>query len=300
MFRRFLRRINSSKTTDRVVVTSPTQRRKKALLMGLNYTGTNSALNGCENDVDHIKQYLLKHGYEEKNIKIMTEDSSCFDRPTKRNMINAIKQFSKDSDENTDLFFHYSGHGTYLKDRSIPAVRSRAIDEEDGRDECLCPLDYTRAGMITDDDLRKMLVDPLKKGCNLTALLDCCHSGTALDLQVNYIIDMSNDDKSKFTARKNNRVKPTDANVVMISGCLDNQTSADYYGADPYTNQKEFQGAMTNAFLVTMNDIESKNKNVSYKRVMKGITNVITRQRFTQRPQFSSGYLIDLEKEMIV
>ena len=36
--------------------------------------------------------------------------------------------------------------------------------------------------MIIDDELLERLVLPLPRGCRLTALMDCCHSGTALDL----------------------------------------------------------------------------------------------------------------------
>mmetsp|Transcript_11403 Transcript_11403/g.26461 ORF Transcript_11403/g.26461 Transcript_11403/m.26461 type:complete len:117 (+) Transcript_11403:834-1184(+) len=39
-----------------------------------------------------------------------------------------------------------------------------------------------RAAYIVDDDILKMLVRPLKPGVTLTCLIDCCHSGTVLDL----------------------------------------------------------------------------------------------------------------------
>lgn len=48
--------------------------------------------------------------------------------------------------------------------------------------ETICPLDYESAGQLTDDDMHKLLVAPLPKGCRLTAIMDCCHSGSSLDL----------------------------------------------------------------------------------------------------------------------
>ena len=39
---------------------------KKALLIGINYIGTSSALNGCINDVENIKRYLLTKDYREE------------------------------------------------------------------------------------------------------------------------------------------------------------------------------------------------------------------------------------------
>lgn len=49
-------------------------------------------------------------------------------------------------------------------------------------DETICPTDYARSGVIVDDDLNKMLVRPLGPGVTLHAVMDCCHSGTTLDL----------------------------------------------------------------------------------------------------------------------
>jgi hypothetical protein len=274
---------------QQVDIVESINRSKKALLMGLNYTGTQSALNGCENDIYNIRDFLIRYGYEPQNIRIMTEDKKGADRPTRANMINAIKAFVKNSD-NHDLFFHYSGHGSYKHEGYYG-------DEEDRRDECLCPLDYARAGMIKDDEIKKILVDPLKKNTKLTVLMDCCHSGSICDLKYRYKIDMGGEN-SKFTVRHNRKNKETAAQVVMISGCMDKQTSADYYGIDPHTLQKEFQGAMTNAFLNSMKDLESSGKRATYKRVMKGITGHILRGRFTQRSQFSTGYKMDLNAYM--
>ncbi len=44
------------------------------------------------------------------------------------------------------------------------------------------PSDFKKSGVLVDDDLNDMLVLPLPAGVRLTALFDCCHSGTALDL----------------------------------------------------------------------------------------------------------------------
>ena len=75
----------------------------------------------------------------------------------------------------------YIGHGGNVRDRSG--------DEADGRDETLIPLDYARAGQITDDILLKELVLPMAKGVFATSIMDCCHSGTILDLPYRFTAD---------------------------------------------------------------------------------------------------------------
>ena len=42
--------------------------------------------------------------------------------------------------------------------------------------------------MILDDELHRILVEPLPTGCKLTALVDACHSGSVLDLPYQYAI----------------------------------------------------------------------------------------------------------------
>jgi hypothetical protein len=50
------------------------------------------------------------------------------------------------------------------------------------QDETILPTDFKKAGVIVDDDLNAMMVRPLAPGVTLHALIDACHSGTAMDL----------------------------------------------------------------------------------------------------------------------
>ena len=69
---------------------------------------------------------------------------------------------------------HYSGHGGSIPDDDG--------DESDHMDETLIPVDFQRAGQMRDDDIFDMLVKRVPTGCNLTVIMDYCHSGTILDL----------------------------------------------------------------------------------------------------------------------
>ncbi len=46
--------------------------------------------------------------------------------------------------------------------------------------------DFQRTGQISDDILWKRLVNQVPDGCRLTSVMDCCHSGTGLDLPFTY------------------------------------------------------------------------------------------------------------------
>lgn len=64
-------------------------------------------------------------------------------------------------------------------------------DESDGYDETIIPVDYGTYGQIRDDVLYKKLIGSMRSGVNLTCVMDCCHSGTVLDLPYKYVANGS-------------------------------------------------------------------------------------------------------------
>lgn len=154
---------------------------KRAVLIGINYVGQQGQLSGCHNDVNNMKNYLTAvHGYEESNMTILMDDGA-HTAPTHDNILKAYQNLANSSKAGDSCFCHYSGHGGKIKDDSG--------DEDDGYDETLVPVDYNTAGQIRDDELFKTLVANMPEGVLLTCLMDCCHSGTVLDLPYKYAAD---------------------------------------------------------------------------------------------------------------
>ena len=60
---------------------------KKALIIGINYIGTSSRLNGCINDAKSIESYLKENNFT--NIKMLTDETII--KPTKINILNFYK-----------------------------------------------------------------------------------------------------------------------------------------------------------------------------------------------------------------
>lgn len=188
----------------------------RGLFIGINYTGTSSALAGCINDVKNmVSFYKSNFGLKDKEIKLLI-DSDRKNLPTKKNILDGIKWLLKDLKDGEQIIFHYSGHGSYVKDNNG--------DETDKLDECLVPLDYKRAGLITDDDLYLSLVKKVPEKCKLFSVLDACHSGTGMDLKYTYVASEKSD--TVKIVGKHDELKN---NVIMLSGCRDEQTSADTY-----------------------------------------------------------------------
>lgn len=254
----------------------------KALLIGINYEGTRSELHGCINDVNHMKQFLMEeYQAQPQMMHVLTDKTS--EKPTRKNIIKGFQWLVEGVTNKSVLFLHYSGHGG--------SVRDRNGDEDDGRDETIVPLDYQRHGEIVDDELRQLLVDPLPKGCRLTCIFDCCHSGTVLDLRYNYRIRRQNKE-TLYEIREDKNYAKTKAHVILFSGCMDKQTSADAW------EERQAQGAMTYCWLKTYRREKAKNRKITYKRLFDGLVHFIARKGYQQIPQMSSGSsLVNLNKE---
>jgi|JI102314A2RNA_FD_contig_61_1923275_length_1291_multi_2_in_0_out_0_1 hypothetical protein len=269
---------------------------KRAVLIGINYFGTSSELNGCVNDVHNVYVWLTKEcGYDAKNIQILTDERDSAVRPTRANIEKAMKWLNSDLPANVpvQLFLHYSGHGSWTYDQS--AGTAGAGDEADGRDESICPVDYNTAGCIIDDDLNKLIVVPIAEMANvsMTCLFDCCHSGTALDLRYDYEIDVNGATPTTRTYKmiQQKSLQKTKSQIMLWSGCLDSQTSADAYIA------RQSQGAMTWGFLSTVR----KNKNVlSYKKLLSELQLQLKSARYEQIPHFSCSKMVNLADRAVL
>lgn len=256
---------------------------KKGLLVGINYIGTSSELSGCINDTQNLKELLKRKKYlKNSDMTFMNDNQKGGLYPTKQNIINQLQKLvdfaNAHKDDQVFLFFSYSGHGHYLRDKNG--------DEDDGRDEVLCPVDYTKNGFIVDDYLKNNIVDKLSDNVTFVVLIDACHSGTMLDLKYNF----NNLNQCKI----NNKVTDAKCDVVMISGCRDNQTSADAYIYDSFDWRKEYQGAMTAAFIKCYSD------GISYKDLISKMRTWLSKKKYTQIPQLSSGKNLDIDTNVLL
>lgn len=175
---------NSSVEDKFSIVPEDFSGKRRAVMVGINYTGDNPGeLSGCHNDVLNMKEYLMDcHGFEEDDIVVLMDDGE-HTRPTSENMMAAFQTLAAEAQPGDALFVHYSGHGCSIGDDER--------EEEDGKDEALCPVDYAEAGVLRDDDIFAILVAPLPEGCTMTCIMDCCHSGTivSVDYRVPWIVD---------------------------------------------------------------------------------------------------------------
>lgn len=85
--------------------------RRKALLIGINYFGTNAELKGCINDTRNVSSFLMdRFGYKREDMVILTDDQQRdVLQPTKQNILRAMNWLVSNAQPNDSLFLHYSG-----------------------------------------------------------------------------------------------------------------------------------------------------------------------------------------------
>ncbi|OCH91748.1 hypothetical protein OBBRIDRAFT_791973 [Obba rivulosa] len=256
--------------------------RRKAVCIGINYYGQPNQLHGCVNDARNVRNFLIQHyNYKSEDVVLLTDDSShARSQPTKANIRDAMRWLVQGAQPHDSLFFHYSGHGGQTKDLDG--------DEIDGYDEVIFPVDYKQSRHIVDDEMHRLMVDPLPVGCRLTAVFDSCHSGSVLDLP--YLYHSDGRVKGSQVTADHIREKSTRADVISWSGCMDSQTSADTYDASGVAT-----GAMSYAFMTCLRE----NPNASYQGLLQAVRRIL-RKNYSQKPQLSSSHPIDTNLKFIM
>jgi len=287
-------------------------------LIGCNYLDTPSArLNGPINDVHNMRDFLSRCGFQE--MLILTDDQSGQYKPTRQNIFEGFKWLLQNAKAGDSLFFHYSGHGSQVVDTDG--------DEANGYDETILPCDYKSAGQIVDDEIWLRLVKPVPAGCRLTSVMDCCHSGTGMDLPYVFTAPRGNTDiqvekisliaKSLLGGLKGKKKmhlgdlfgghssKPTTGGmnqegkkmsageVLLFSGCRDDQTAADTTA--PSHGGNVSGGAMTSAFLEALKMCS----NPSFAQLLMTMRQILA-GKYSQVPQLSSSQMINIQQPFTI
>jgi metacaspase-1 len=228
--------------------------KSRALLAGVNkYRMEGCDLQGCVNDVTNVRDVLLKHfGFAVGDIRVIVDE-----RATKKAIVDRLGWLVKGARKGDRLLFHFSGHGSQIRDRDGDELK-------DHLDEILCPHDMDWDGTFVTDDTLSEIFGDLPKGINLEVLLDCCHSGTGtrqvfaaeglprelsfkprfIEPPVDILCRLEDDLPVRRIVRPSNPLRGVATEMaeghVLFSGCRANQTSADamigghYNGAFTY------------------------------------------------------------------
>ncbi|KAF7361531.1 Mitochondrial chaperone BCS1 [Mycena sanguinolenta] len=169
------------------ISTRPTK--KKALLIGINYNNskTQEKLSTPHEDVAKLREFLIKqYGYSKENITVLLDKPGEL-QPTQKNIRQQASKLVAGAIPGDHFFFYYAGHSVQVRENCRPEDRT----ELDGMDEVMVPSDghtdanndeMTRQSCLVDNELKRLLINPLPAETSFTAVLDTCHSASLLDL----------------------------------------------------------------------------------------------------------------------
>ncbi|KAK0431419.1 caspase domain-containing protein [Armillaria borealis] len=238
--------------------------RKRALCIGINYRNKPNELQGCIQDTEKIRRFLIQNDYKADDITVLTDET--VNKPTRKNILDALSRLFEGAKSNDSLFLHYSGHGDQIPDTNG--------DEVDRKDEDILCYD---SSIIIDDDIHEMLRS-LPSGCQLTALFDSCHSGTILDLPYTY-----NCIGQCYGTTPGLDIS---ADVICWSGAKDNQTGTDTPEG----------GVMTSAFIKAFENSPKQ----SYTELLHSIRTIVECKDYKQIPQLGSSRQINPNLDFIL
>lgn len=201
-----------------------------SLHIGLNavdpkqYEGWSGDLVACEFDAKDMEALAEAQGFTDRTI-LLTKQA------TAQAVLDHIDAAAKELVAGDIFFITNSSHGGQVPDKNG--------DEDDKMDETWVMYDR----MIVDDELYARWAK-FKKGVRIVVLSDSCHSGSvikfvpdfisgkrskAMPLEANkrtYLAHKKKYDKIQKGLKTKAKVKVV-ASAILISGCLDSQTSLD-------------------------------------------------------------------------
>jgi hypothetical protein len=255
---------------------------KKALLIGCNYINTSFSLNGCVNDVNTVSQLLSGWGYQ---TTLMTDYTGGELYPTRNNIIKKLNDMVLSLQEFDTLVIYYSGHGSSIADTNG--------DEVSGKDSTIVPIDVRSQGYIVDDTIRSILIKAVENS-NILGFFDSCNSGSVCDLRYNYFdtsyraepflkqkIYENPNIIPRYNSYINNRYPETEANIITLSGCKDNE-----YSYEMITSNGNAGGALTYSVISCL---KSQTPDITFAQLLSNVRNTLLSLRLSQNPSLMGG-----------
>jgi len=238
---------------------------KKALLIGIDYVNyPEHSLKGCINDIIVTRNMLIDaYDYDASDITIMRDDSGDFIAPTKTNIMNEFNTLSIQSQNLEEIWFHYSGHGSQLKNQNSELR------------DIIIPCNYEEEGIIKDTELFQW-IQKISTNCRMIMVFDCCHSGSICDMP--WTFEYANTD---YMITHTNLIDMSNPNIYVLSGCRDNETSA-----DSLNTLDQAVGAFSNALVESL---RANHHHISIMNLYKNTCVFLLENGYQQNPLFSSS-----------
>ena len=252
---------------------------KKAVLIGIDYIDVSGvSLKGCINDAINMRNMLIDaYDYDPHNIVILRDDDAVkFPSPTYYNIYDSLLGLVLESSSLDEIWLHYSGHGSQIQKQNCNLKQEGQTPSD--HVEAIVPVDFLKEGCIVDCDLYDII---RRIKCTAILTFDCCHSGTICDMPYT-----TQYDKGELVSTRINKLLINNKNIFVISGCRDDETSA-----DTTNTMDQRTGAFTNALCECL---RKSHHNTSILSLHKDICIYLEQNGYSQQPILSSTVQVPL------
>ncbi|KAG8905114.1 hypothetical protein FRB99_000678 [Tulasnella sp. 403] len=222
---------------------------RKALLIGIEYLGLQPEVDpipAARTDAEYWKQVLRGctsslplYGYPEDGIRLITDSAEAPLRPSYDNIVEGMKWLVDGVKAGDKRFLFVGCHGQQIDE---VADGGSECSEIDLKDESIVTTTRNPGGelkTLVDNEIRKLVVDPLVKGSKLTAVIDTCHSGTLLDLP--FRASVTDDEQLTFSHARADakKTKKTKGTVVCVAACADGEKAYQFTKGDASKGEEQ-------------------------------------------------------------
>jgi hypothetical protein len=327
--------------------------RRRSLLIGINYRGTGNELHGCVNDVRRMLPVLESLGFPtdgSSQVVLLDEPgASAESMPTRENILMAIRWLVEGVEAGDALFLHYSGHGGQddghetlvpldfetqgmLQDaelfeelvKPLPQACRLTCLLDSCHSEGALNLPYKFVGNKSDlqqalsGEMKQMVMaknwakdlEAFQDGDKMALLKDLGTLGRDL-WKLKQKSSVATD--TGFVVEEQENVDVSVGEVVALTGCRSDQTSADVGDVAQFHLQpvsasskaalvmdkgRDVQsagGALTSAFVEAAQVMPAES--VSYLKLLERIRQELADKGFSQVPQVVSSLMVDLNQD---
>lgn len=257
-----------------------------AVMIAMNYSWTDFPLEGCVNDIRSSTDKLQAHYHLHSADLLLERDA------TRAGILRHLTDMVQQAGAGDQLYIQYSGHGAdwdIMEGRKQESFAHKWLGwKQEAQHVCIIPADYATAGTIGERELHECLVEGLAgSGASLVCVMDCCYSGSDLELQHNYRYDRHNRRVVKSPVQRALRSVASNkepAHIIYFGAASDSEEAEDL-PADA-SAQRPAEGAFTLAYFQTL---EHYGYRPTYAQLLEGITMRLRAMRVWQHIQLSSS-----------
>jgi hypothetical protein len=264
---------------------------RRALVIGIDqYEHLPYPLEGCVNDAVVLSRLLeTSFGFPRSAVVTLLDEQATRDR-----VLSELDALVEATEADDVVVVTYSGHGSQMTDREG--------DEPDGMDETIVPHDSGRDPFenrdITDDELYVRLLALTRATPSVSAIFDCCHSGSVLRDAFGDRVRWVPEDRRPVAELPPSTVTreagglgsgpsgwvPLGERYVLIAGCRDDESSFEHTVTEDGATVT--QGALT-YFL--SREIARAGPGTTYRDVFEAASAQVTVAKPHQHPQLEGA-----------